>query len=721
MLKTLVIALTCFILLVLSPASEVSALDPSPFYDWGSWYKTDSRVLAVTSSTTNASASADVSKHKGLLPGNGFYFLKTFQENIDLVLTLDSKKKEEKRLKQIEERLAETKSLLEKKAYQLVKSNLKRYQSELSKTTTTISFLPKSKNAQDLSAALEQAVAKHSLVLEKLDLVVPEDIREDITNSIITTQRAMDKSSDLLGKAPLPQNLKSRLESLRVLGIISDQELNSLVLLTSRVEVRKKLGELADRDILPESDTKKLDQAQEDYFPNDFLKATEIKKLYEFKKLTQEQPGEDIKKKFEEFSASYSPGLTIPQELLKYWVPLQRYQELKSTLRPDLVTGSILAKDTLEYEKLKAILDSFKPTPEQLKEVDKWILENPDQTPPPDIQRTISLALNLGSTTAWRPPNKVLEKVNTGFPEGLGGKQSENSLIPNSPNQFCLNTVTKAKNAQTAEVKIFANTCLPSGWVLFADKDKSASLPSKTNQKTSSPKESSLGSSQSSQPVAVGSPQSSTQSTNNTKPVGSSCSFDTHTKGIIDADGTRCNFLECESGWYNADSITENGCESQSPTATSSESKYNSSNSYVVAATKSCAPGLIQEPNGVCHCAEGQTFDSVNKACLGVATSTSTQSTKTTPTCNRGMEYVESSGSCQCPVETYFSPGENKCLPKKVCDGYTWDNNADRWCSVANADRGWMSWECKCENYSCKLSWYDQNALATDGCEFYRP
>jgi hypothetical protein len=114
---------------------------------------------------------------------------------------------------------------------------------------------------------------------------------------------------------------------------------------------------LAAQNILPEADTMKLDEAKYGYFPADFVRIFEVKKLYEFKKLEDLKPDDATQKRLAEFASTYKPGEAIPTDLKKWWVPVQRYQELQSTLRPDLIVGSLLPRDGSEYRRFEGIFN----------------------------------------------------------------------------------------------------------------------------------------------------------------------------------------------------------------------------------------------------------------------------------------------------------------------------------------------------------------------------
>lgn len=313
------------LLLLFLHADSVLAAEFSSknFYDWGNWY----RNVSVLSESTISEP--EIKNVQGMLPDNPFYFFKPLAENVFLTFTFDLKAKEVKRLEIAEERLAETKALLEKKRYDLASKNFGRYKSSLNELTANVD---KSK-----AEKLELYSAKHSLVLEKLEETVPEELKDDLKIALEAAQKSMDKSADNLGKPPVTAELRNRLESLRVLGILTPEEVSSVLSLSSREKVRKKLEDLVNQNRLPPTDAKKVDEAQLRYFPSEYVKISEQKKLQEFATLENQKPDEATQKRISEFAAKYKPGDQIPPDIKKWWISAQRYQELQTTLRPELV------------------------------------------------------------------------------------------------------------------------------------------------------------------------------------------------------------------------------------------------------------------------------------------------------------------------------------------------------------------------------------------------
>ncbi|OGY31850.1 MAG: hypothetical protein A3A61_02975 [Candidatus Woykebacteria bacterium RIFCSPLOWO2_01_FULL_43_14] len=621
------VASTLFFSFVFSVSASNSRI--SDFYDWGPWYyKGSNKVLGEstslaqatpTDSTTSASPEAspapqasqeadqaDVSTATGLLPDSPFYFFKPFTENIRLTFTFDARDKESLRLEFAEERLAETKALLEKKDYNRAADTLERYEGSVNTLSGNLEQLQTNNTEiEDLAKEVELNTAKHSLVLEKLDLIVPEEVKDDISLALVASQNGMDVTADILGYDPIPTSLKERLESLKALGILSEEEIASIFTIKSRGEVRGEMERLVQENILPDADIKNLDQAQYGYFPADFLRSHEVRKLFEYKRLEELKPDEATQKRISEFSSDYTPGDAIPSELRRWWMPVQRYQELSSTLRPDLIINVIIPRDGEEYKRFENIFNRFKPSEDQLKSVEQWVKDHPGQIPPPDIQRIASLAVNLGTPGNWQAPEQIRNYTNTGYPSYYpaqpgfsgpggcktaeecrqscesnpgscgpgytsGGQPNQPSYpgyggYPNAsggPGSYCLQSETKARNSFSGEIKSFPNSCIPSGWYPYYGSEKSGDVAKPSYFYN--------------QPIGEPYPSGSSYSS-------FACTDSMHCSALY--SGGKWN-INCYGGWENKDGNISNGCESSTGSGGSS-SPYPSTST----GPTSCASG----------------------------------------------------------------------------------------------------------------------------------
>ncbi|OGY28857.1 MAG: hypothetical protein A3A61_02585 [Candidatus Woykebacteria bacterium RIFCSPLOWO2_01_FULL_43_14] len=336
-----------FLLLLFPKNVLASDFSPTNFYDWNNWPRAG---LVLAESTT--SAQPEIRNARGLLPGSVFYFLKPLAENVSLAFTFDPKAKQTKKLDLTEERLAETKVLLEKNQYKLASDNLGRYEISLNEVTTSISILKNSKiNVVDLAEKLELYSAKHSLVLENLEQNTPEEVKYRLTTALQAAEKGMDKSADELNKSPVTLELRERLEVLRGLGILTTEEIDFISNLSSRGEVRRKLEDLVDQNIFPAGDVKKVDDSQLYFFPNEYAKISEQRKIAEFVKLDGQKPDEETQKRISELAAKYKPGDAVPPDIRKWWASTQRYKELQATLRPELVPIPSVPREKIETPK----------------------------------------------------------------------------------------------------------------------------------------------------------------------------------------------------------------------------------------------------------------------------------------------------------------------------------------------------------------------------------
>lgn len=474
----------CLILLLIvfsifiTPSSLAYHNNFQNFYDWGPWYETPKQhVLGVaTNSALFFSQQANVRAPSGLLPNSPLYFIKPLTENIQLFFSFQPVAKIEKQLWIAEERLAEVNFLLEQKYYDDVGKILTAYNNTIADVSVRLST-PEQQNVfvENFVKAVESDMAKQSLFLEKVRLIVPEELGNAIDKVLVEPRQIMDTSADILHRDPIPSDLRDRLESLNAIGVISDAEASALFSLESRGQVRFRIESLVTQKVLPSSDIKRLDEAQSGYYPSDYFRVAEMSKIYELKNILNNPPDENIKERLTEFGSSYRTGDPIPPDLKQWWLREQRIQELQYTLRPDLVINSIIPKDTAAYKDIESILQAFRPTAEQLLKVDAWAKDNPNKTPPPEIARIVSFATNIGTPIPWTVPES-LKNVNTKFPiqyEAPAGFP-EQKEIPKTSEQTsdpCPSSPTRAKHSITNNIRTFPTKCLPPGWHTYSIDD----------------------------------------------------------------------------------------------------------------------------------------------------------------------------------------------------------------------------------------------------------
>ena len=493
------------------------------FYDWGPWYKTSKQHVLASSTSSAASnqkeaiiaeASKEVIKSPtGLLPNNPLYLLKPLTENIGLFFMFDPKAKIERELVISEERLAEVQFLLEQQKGKNVGKVLDSYEKLISDVANHLTTLKKDDAGKQLAKRIEKESAKQSIFLEKVELIVPDDTKDNVDQAIAKSKKTMDTTADMLNRDPLPLDMKARIESLNAIGVISDAQASALFAIDSRSKARERMESLASQQVLPLSDLRRLDEAQLGYYPDDYYALAEIKKIYEFKALLDNAPDEPIRSRLAEFGSGYKSGDPIPPDLKPWWLREQRLQELQFTLRPDLFVNSIIPKDAQGYKAIENIVNSFRPTAQQLQTVDTWVKENPNKIPPPEISRIVGLATNLGTPVAWTPPANM----------GEVQKANRQMLHP-----YCLDSPTRAKHVTTGEIKTFPTTCLPPNWWHTYSTDNVYKNPLTGEESI---------------PVNTTAPHVAVPS----------CGM-----GV-------CKVQTCESGWFDKNGSFSDGCESDTP------------------------------------------------------------------------------------------------------------------------------------------------------------
>ena len=307
------------------------------FWDWGT-NNVQPWVLGEKTSKTTL-----FFQPKGFLPDQPFYFLKRFRENVGLILTLDPVKKEEKRLAIAQERLAEAGKLFEMGKADLAQKTVVNYTHQVVHVMQNLATLSSEEKKKVLAQKLALISAKHELVFEKTLERVPERARPAVKKAMEVSQKGMDRAADVLHKPPVPPEFKARLESLKRQALITPEEAAMIINSHSREEVREKLRHLLGEGKVPETDFKLLDKAQQLIAPQEFEEIREHKKLEELRKLEARKVPKVVKKKVDKFLQNYHPGDAIPPQLIQY-LPFQRVEELKKTIRPEILINEKIKK-----------------------------------------------------------------------------------------------------------------------------------------------------------------------------------------------------------------------------------------------------------------------------------------------------------------------------------------------------------------------------------------
>jgi len=366
------------------------------FYDWGSYYQ-EEQVLGINVFAQEVTPEAEPSlpEPTDFLPDNPFYFLKILRERLQLILTFDLFKKEELKLFLAEERVAEYQGLVRKGKTRQALASLAEQQVLLNEVESKIEeFKEEGQDISGLARRLEEQVARHELVMERVLDQVSDEARPAIERAIKNYEKHLDLVADLLDKEPIPEEVKARLEALKQQGILTVDEVVGLYALPSRREVRERMSALREQGFLPEADFDKLNEAQERLFKRAFEERQEIKKLEEFEEIIKKAVPPEILEQIEAFGKTFKPGEPIPQKIRQFLPIVLRKEELRETLRPDMIDEEKLSPE--KKEMLKRFRDEMRPTIKEIEEVEKWEDKYPDQLPPEGLQRTRQLQRQFG-------------------------------------------------------------------------------------------------------------------------------------------------------------------------------------------------------------------------------------------------------------------------------------------------------------------------------------
>lgn len=333
-----------------------------------------------------------------------FYFLKQFGETIQTTTAFTPEAREQVRISQADERLTEG-------YYSLKKGNVKDFEKSLSLYTNTMqdvfnnlstsSFSPEAKKA--IAERLSKEAPEQNMLLQKTEALAKDEQSTPISAAVSSTILAVDKAADLSGEPPIPDEIKTKIESLSE-KMISEEEKKKLLETGSRVDIRLKIGGLVSVGALTTKDTSFLNKDFESVGQDAKIKLGELKKLEEIVTVTQKkdeveeriQKNEKIVNKLTEFEKTFEPGQEIPAEIRPY-VGLTRINEIAGTIRPDIISledfqsrkDVVLAVATLQEE--------FRPTKESIKQVTDFRRKNPDKPLPLELARIEALSYNLGT------------------------------------------------------------------------------------------------------------------------------------------------------------------------------------------------------------------------------------------------------------------------------------------------------------------------------------
>ncbi len=270
------------------PSSSPLA-EPSPTASTETTATSSSETLLPASpfpSPTPPTADPYLLGYSGPLPGSPTYIFKQFSEGLQQTFTFDPAGRAELALRLAEERLREANALADDKDKQTAYAQtLKNYQTLLTNASEQINSYNRDESRKlELAQELELSAARHNVVFEK-GLLPPPDDPKLLTEAIIASENALDKSADIQGKPVLPEAFENRLQDLKAQGLLLSEEVDTLTRATTREEVRAKVRELTDLGTFPPADAKKLDEAQSLIAPNDYNQLVEVRKVEELQRL----------------------------------------------------------------------------------------------------------------------------------------------------------------------------------------------------------------------------------------------------------------------------------------------------------------------------------------------------------------------------------------------------------------------------------------------------
>ena len=442
------------------------AQTPTSYYDWSSTLET-TNVLGATSQNPNQYKQFSNYLFGGnFTPASPFYFLKTFQETIQLTFTFDPKQKEGIRIEIAGSRLAEITTLKDQKNSSALADASKNYDQAIKEAIDNLNKLKSSNtDIKDQIKDFDTEFSKHTLVLEEAEVGLSDTNKAALDSALKASWNGIDIPADLAGKPAVPPEVVSRIQALKAQGLLTEEEASKLISLKKRVEARDELLKYVNLGVLPTADFLKMDEGAKALFPDEFNKIHEVKRFYELKKLEDQKPDPAVLNKIQEFSKTYKPGDLVPANIKVYWIPVIRLDELQNTLRPDLIDPNLIKNDAGAQKKFQEVINQFKPRPEDLAYLNSYIQKNPNATLPPEYERMKNLGQKYGAQCGagqkWISSG-ASNAVTAGY---CVSENSSNqvSFDTSFGGKSCSGAIVSAK-ASGGTCSAFPSDCIPSGW-----------------------------------------------------------------------------------------------------------------------------------------------------------------------------------------------------------------------------------------------------------------
>ncbi|HLC94642.1 MAG TPA: DUF5667 domain-containing protein [Patescibacteria group bacterium] len=500
--KTVGLVIGIFILFFLLGGfiSTVKAQTLRRFYDWSATLETndESPILGVqvfaqeattsvdnqqkestpssVSSPSTATSPGNYTQFKqfdkyilggNLLPNSPLYFIKTFQESMQLVFTTNPQAKAKLRIAISGERISEMQQLATLKST-TVASAAENYQKIMDDMTEGLTgFDLKDQEIKDILKEVENETAKHSIILERIAVQIPDEAKDAIEAALEASWKGTDTVADLEGRPAVPADLVAAFDRLKSQGLVTEEEVAKLIAIKTREEARQESMKYVKEGIIPEADFLRFNENMKSLYPDEFFKLHELKRFYEIQKYETQKPDEVTLSRMQEFAKTYKSGEIVPEDIRKYWAPVVRLEELQNTLRPDLIDENLFKSRPNDYKQFTALVDTFKPRPEDIAYLNTFLAKNNAhiKTLPPEYQRMYNLGQKYGAQCGvgyrWEPLPQ------TG---GVCVKAGDDIRTLNLPRieefaqgKSCSGTIVSAKGP--GEIcSAYPSDCVPPGW-----------------------------------------------------------------------------------------------------------------------------------------------------------------------------------------------------------------------------------------------------------------
>ena len=381
------------------------------------WSWVEGGCVPKPNPTTSNTQTAEFSIPKPVFADSDspFYFLKQAGEAIQVATAFGTQAREEVKLSQAKERLAEAYALLAKNNEEGFKDALADYTGEMQTVFNDIDKgLNLTKEAKkELGELLASDVSNQNLLLQKMSVLASKDAAIPISAAASAVTQGVDRASDLQGEPAIPKNIKEKLDTLPE-NMLSKEQKQKLKDTDTRLEARLITGELAATGALTQSDLASFDNWIAPSDTVSILKLNELKKLSEAVELTnlkeditkKVEKTEDIAQKLDEFKKSFEPGQEIPADVRPY-VRLTRIDEISQTIRPDVVRlGDFGNRKDIQLA-VAALQQEFKPTREDFRRIEDFRRSNPGRSLPTELARIEALSFSVGvrdaATTCFLP------------------------------------------------------------------------------------------------------------------------------------------------------------------------------------------------------------------------------------------------------------------------------------------------------------------------------